>query len=59
MAGKSFGGEGKENYKGLKTDKKLSQIGGEGKMFKMGGDKSLLDPRKKGYGGPGHNLGTK
>lgn len=53
------GGEGKEAYKGTKTDMKLPQMGGEGKKFGKGTDtKLLLGSKDDGYCGPGRYLNT-
>ena len=56
-----WGGEGKDNYKGHKSDMKLKQHGGEGKeVSKKGADvafvpKASPDPK---YCGPGRYLKT-
>lgn len=60
---KQFGGEGKENYKGNKSDEKLIQHGGEGggKEGSIPGGSGGIGwtPSKKpneNYTGPGRNL---
>lgn len=53
---KQFGGEGKQAYKGNKTDSKLPQHGGEGRTVGKKTDQSLLKPDAK-YRGPGFSLG--
>jgi hypothetical protein len=50
---KQHGGEGTESYKGKKTNKGLSQHGGEGKGRGKAGKDSLLRPDS----GPGGKLG--
>lgn len=53
-----YGGEGKEKYKGKKSDMGLPQHGGEGHMMKMGGNGGLLKCSDE-YRGPGYKLGKK
>ena len=58
---KQIGGEGKEAYKGHKTDSSLPQHGGEGggKEGKIpsGGSQDFLKKPNRDYNGPGRFLG--
>lgn len=54
-----YGGEGKDAYKGNKTDAKLPQHGGEGKTIgKKGASVAYTPSQKPGadYTGPGRSL---
>ena len=53
---KSYGGEGKEAYKGNKSDSSLPQHGGEGKKLSTGGERGLLKTGNEKYSGPGVHL---
>lgn len=56
-----FGGEGKGNYKGHKSDAKLPQHGGEGGgLSKKGSDVALTPGKNPGanYTGPARDLKT-
>ena len=56
-----FGGEGKEKYKGNKTDMKLGQHGGEGKDLGKKGQDVTFTPSTNpstNYTGPGRDLKT-
>lgn len=55
------GGEGKEKYKGNKSDMELPQHGGEGKKIDKKGQDVDFSPNLKpgsNYTGPGRNLKT-
>lgn len=61
MGLKQFGGEGKENYKGHKSDMTLKQYGGEGKNIgKVSGSLAFTPDGKPNpkYCGPGRYLKT-
>ena len=53
---KQMGGEGKENYKGNKSDMSLSQHGGEGGDLKVKGLDVAFTPSKSGDQSPGKTL---
>ena len=56
-----WGGEGKENYKGNKSDSNLPQHGGEGKDLGTRGSDVGFTPKRgvnTAYTGQGRNLNT-
>ena len=53
---KQMGGEGKEKYKGNKSDMNLAQHGGEGKDLKTKGLDVDFSPSKSGDQSPGKTL---
>lgn len=56
---KQYGGEGKSDYKGNKSDMSMKQHGGEGKGLGKSGASASLNTGMTGakYCGPGRSLG--